>query len=320
MWSNALRDALCAKEAEQMITVFTPTYNRAYILPKLYASLRAQTSDNFEWVIVDDGSTDETKRLVTGWLSDKNKFCVRYYNRENGGKHRAINFGVQVARGELFFIVDSDDYLTPDAIETLILWEASIKNNDKFCGVAGEKASIRDGSIIGNPISSGEYIDATALEREYYNILGDKAEAFYTKLLKKYPFPEIDGENFITENVVWYRIAHDGYKMRWYKKPIYMCEYREDGLTHQGNTLFTRNPIGYALSVRERCEYRSVTVKEKILAAYYYHEDVKNDMSVLDAIRMLDFPYWLAIGVYAQKINVKVHGLMSIISQKRKKS
>ena len=85
MWSNALRDALCAKEAEHMITVFTPTYNRAYILPKLYASLRTQTSDNFEWVIVDDGSTDETKRLVTGWLSDNNKFCVRYYNREMEG-------------------------------------------------------------------------------------------------------------------------------------------------------------------------------------------------------------------------------------------
>lgn len=161
-----------------MITVFTPTYNRAYILPKLYASLRTQTSDNFEWVIVDDGSTDETKRLVTGWLSDNNKFCVRYYNRENGGKHRAINFGVQVARGELFFIVDSDDYLTPDAVETLILWEASIKNDDKFCGVAGEKASIRDGSIIGNPVSSGEYIDATALEREYYFPLATAIPAF----------------------------------------------------------------------------------------------------------------------------------------------
>lgn len=149
------------------------------------------------------------------------------------------------------------------------------------------------------------------------NILGDKAEAFYTKLLKKYSFPEIDGENFITENVVWYRIAHDGYKMRWYKKPIYMCEYREDGLTHQGNTLFTRNPIGYALSVRERCEYRSATVKEKMLAAYYYHEDVKNSMPVRVAIRTLGFPRWFSIGVYAQEINVKIHRLLRRISRKR---
>lgn len=302
-----------------MVTVFTPTYNRAYILPKLYASLRTQTSSDFEWLIVDDGSTDETEHLVNVWLSERNEFCVRYYRQENGGKHRAINFGVQMAHGELFFIVDSDDYLTPDAIETLVLWEASIKNNDKFCGIAGEKASIRDGSIIGNPISSGEYVDATALEREHYNISGDKAEAFYTELLKQYPFPEIEGENFITENVVWYRIAHDGYRMRWYKKPIYMCEYREDGLTHQGNTLFSRNPIGYALSVRERCEYRGATVKEKMLAAYYYHEDVKNSISVCAAIRTLGFPRWFAIGVYAQEINVTIHNLWNLISQQKQK-
>ncbi len=293
-----------------MVTVFTPTYNRAYILPKLYASLRTQTSFDFEWLIVDDGSTDETERLVNEWLTERNEFYIRYYKQVNGGKHRAINKGVQLAQGKLFFIVDSDDYLTTDAIETLICWEKLVaKEGRQFCGVAGERASIKDGKLMGTANNYGEYVDATALEREKYNIYGDKAEAFYTEVLKQYPFPEIDGEKFITENVVWYRIANDGYLMRWYSKPIYMCEYREDGLTHQGHTLFASNPKGYALSVRERCKYQNVSAKEKMLTTYYYYEDVKDKMSVLRAVRMLKFPCWCMIGVYVQKMNARLQML-----------
>lgn len=304
-----------------MVTVFTPTYNRAYILPKLYASLRAQTSCDFEWLIVDDGSTDETERLVKEWLADNNKFHIHYYKQANGGKHRAINKGVQFAQGKLFFIVDSDDYLTPDAVETLITWEMQLENNgQKFCGIAGERASIKSGKIIGTPNNFGEYVDATALEREKYNIYGDKAEAFYTEVLKRYPFPEINGEKFITENVVWYRIANDGYLIRWYSKPIYMCEYREDGLTRQGNKLFANNPKGYALSVRERCKFRNVKKKEKIFAAYYFYEDMKDKMSASEAVQMLEFPYWCVVGIYAQKINLFLSNCKTAILKQGRKS
>lgn len=302
-----------------MVTVFTPTYNRAYILPKLYASLRTQTCYDFEWLIVDDGSTDETERLVKEWLVDSNEFHIRYYKQANGGKHRAINKGVQLAQGKLFFIVDSDDYLTADAIETLIFWEKLVaKEKRPFCGVAGERASIKDGKLIGTANNYGEYVDATALEREKNNIYGDKAEAFYTKVLKQYPFPEIDGEKFITENVVWYRIANDGYLMRWYSKPIYMCEYREDGLTHQGNKLFANNPKGYALSVRERCKFRNADKKGKIFAAYYFYEDMKDRLSVREAVHMLEFPRWCILGVYAQMTNVRLHRWGTMASQNKK--
>lgn len=293
-----------------MVTVFTPTYNRAYILPKLYESLKEQTNNDFEWIVVDDGSTDETERLVKAWIDDSNKFDIYYCKQENGGKHRAINKGVQLARGRLFFVVDSDDYLTPDAVETLIAWEKQLENDkQKFCGVAGEKASIKDGKLMGTANNYGEYVDATALERDKYNIYGDKAEAFYTELLKRYPFPEIDGEKFITENVVWYRIANDGYLLRWYNKPIYMCEYREDGLTRQGNKLFTNNPQGYALSVRERCKFRNTKMKDKILEAYYFYENMKDSLSVNEAVHMLEFPCWCVMGIYAQKLNVVLRRL-----------
>ncbi|MCS2864766.1 glycosyltransferase family 2 protein [Bacteroides thetaiotaomicron] len=104
-----------------MVTVFTPTYNRAYILNDLYQSLCRQTCRKFEWLIVDDGSTDNTEGLVASWL-DEGKMSLRYIKQPNGGKHRAINKGIQEANGDLFFIVDSDDYLAKNAIERILFF------------------------------------------------------------------------------------------------------------------------------------------------------------------------------------------------------
>ncbi len=101
-----------------MITIFTPTYNRAYRLSNLFNSLRVQTDKNFEWLIVDDGSTDETEQLVRTFI-DGADFDIRYVKQLNGGKHRTINRGSQLARGSLFLIVDSDDFLTKNAVEII---------------------------------------------------------------------------------------------------------------------------------------------------------------------------------------------------------
>ena len=111
-----------------MVTVFTPTYNRAALLPKLYDSLKRQTSLDFEWVIVDDGSQDETKSVVEGFVKESSFFSVRYYRQENHGKHVAINYGVQLAHGDKFFIVDSDDWLPENSIEKIHSLFEEIKN------------------------------------------------------------------------------------------------------------------------------------------------------------------------------------------------
>ena len=108
------------------VTVFTPTYNRAYILGDLYHSLQRQTCMDFEWLIVDDGSADDTKALVASWQGEENPFPIRYVYQENGGKCRAINRGLKEADGRLFFTVDSDDYLTDDAIEKVIRWDGEL--------------------------------------------------------------------------------------------------------------------------------------------------------------------------------------------------
>lgn len=140
---------------------------------------------------------------------------IQYVQQPNGGKHRAINKGVSIANGDAFFIVDSDDYLTDNAIELIEAWWKDIAGDDKFAGVSGLRAS-EDIDIIGGVPAFNQYVDATNLEREEHGLNGDKAEVYKTAILKRYPFPEFEGETFLTENVVWDKIANDGYLIRWY--------------------------------------------------------------------------------------------------------
>jgi len=216
-----------------MISILTPTYNRAHTLPRLYKSLKQQTMKDFEWIIVDDGSTDNTKYIVEKWIKEINLFNIIYIKQKNGGKHRALNKGIPHAKYDYIYIVDSDDYLTDDAVEKIHLWISTIDNKSKFAGVSGLRGKITDKGmiIIGQFPSKLEFIDATNLERKSKKLLGDKAEVYRKDILLKYPFPEFEGEKFLTEAVVWNRIAADGYKIRWFNKIICICEYLDDGLT-----------------------------------------------------------------------------------------
>ena len=288
-----------------LITIFTPTYDRGYILGELYRSLTRQTDKRFEWLIIDDASKDDTETKVREWIDREDSFPIRYHKTVNGGKHRAINQGVRMARGKLFFIVDSDDRLTDDAVEKLFAWEQEIAGRDGFAGVTGNKGKLGNGDLVGETFD-GDFVDATALERRKYNIVGDKAEAFYTDILKQYPFPEIEGEKFLTESVVWDRIAYDGYKIRWKNQVIYLCEYIEDGLTAQGRSIFAKNPKGYALSVRQTCAFTDASPKGRVLAAYYYYEDVKGTMTLQQALGLLEMPSVTALGIWIQMAKIKL--------------
>ena len=237
-----------------MITIITPTYNRAYTLDKLYNSLLEQTDKSFEWVIVDDGSTDDTKAKIAKWKSKNNKpFNIKYYHQKNGGKHRAVNLAVQKADYGFCFIVDSDDYLDKNAVRKIVGWVAVINDDKKFAGVAGLKAFTDGEKVGGEPATNDEanYIDATNLERKAHNLLGDKAEVYKTEILKKYPFPEIPGERFLTEAVVWDKIAADGYKLRWHNEIIYYCEYIDDGLTKSGHKKYLDSFVGFTLYIKQ---------------------------------------------------------------------
>lgn len=216
-----------------MITVFTSTYNRADLLPRLYESLSRQTFKDFEWVIVDDGSFDDTKKVIDNWMScDRgwdNHFSIRYYYQDNGGKHRAINRGVKEANGELFYIADSDDVLPIEALETISMVYDNIKDDKSFAGVCGLDGDF-DGKVIGSGLPKSVIDDNSINIRFKYRVTGDLKEVFRTDVLKRNPFPEFDGEHFCPEMLVWNRIATK-YKLRFFNRIIYLVEYQADGIT-----------------------------------------------------------------------------------------
>ena len=257
------------------ITVFTPTYNRAYIIENLYRSLQRQTFRDFEWLIVDDGSSDHTEEVVAAWQRENNDFPIRYYKKENGGKCRAINYGVDRAEGELFFNVDSDDYLLDDALEKVDMWERSLPENGKYCGVVGNLGI----SPTQTPYTPWPepYRDASLLERYEEAcarpIDGERAWVFYTAIQKKYKYPEFEGENFITPAVTWNRMAHDGYLVRIYDDIIWVYEYQPDGLTASGSKRFINRPQGHGLWLREKAEFLNYSFRKKLQMWYSFYCD-----------------------------------------------
>lgn len=253
------------------ITVFTPTYNRAYIINRLYESLRRQTSCNFEWLVVDDGSVDGTEGLFAKWIEEEKMFPIRYFKKDNGGKCRAINFALELAQGRLFFIVDSDDYLTDDALEKILEWERTLPKGEQYCGVAGNLGISQTSTP--NTLFDTQYYDGTLLDR-YRNIDGERAIVFYTEIHKRYKYPDFPGEKFMTEAVVYNRMANDGYKMRFYNDIIWIYEYQEDGLTKAGNALFVNNPRGYGLWLKEKVTFMRATFTEKIRMYYTFSCDL----------------------------------------------
>lgn len=258
------------------MTVFTPTYNRAYIIDNLYRSLQHQTFLDFEWLIVDDGSTDDSETVIRRWQAKNNTFQIRYYKKENGGKCSAINMGLELAQGELFFTVDSDDYLTDDALEKVVSWEASLPKNQKFCGVAGNLGTTKD--TTSNRIFNLPFFEGSALDR-YKMVDGERAMVFYTEIHKQYLYPLFKGETFMTEAVTWNRMAADGYKIRFYNDIIWVYEYKEDGLTKAGSSVFLNNPKGYGLWLREKAEFEGIGLKDRLKMYYTFTCDLSDRLT-----------------------------------------
>lgn len=231
------------------ITIFTPTFNRQHTLTRLYNSLISQSYQNFEWVIVDDGSTDNTESLINSFIKE-NKITIKYYKQLNGGKHRAINKGLNLAEGELFFIVDSDDYLLEYSLERVYSYYSTIKSDPSFIGVAGFRC-YPNGDVIGGRTFPNDITDSNLIERrERYRVTADMAHALKTDLFKKFLFPDIPKENFVAESLVWNRMAVD-YKVRYFNEAIYVGEYLEGGLSHSSIKNRRKNPNYASLLYKE---------------------------------------------------------------------
>ncbi len=223
------------------VTIITPTYNRANELKRLYESLLVQTDQDFLWLIVDDGSTDNTETVVQDWIRER-KISLKYLKKPNGGKHTALNAGISMIGSPWTFIVDSDDYLTENAIE-LVRRKISEDDSDIICGLAFLRQT-RNGSLLTNKkVPQSGMIDDYCHCRYGLDIQGDMAEVWKTKCLKEFPFPVFKNEKFCSEDVVWIRLAQK-YKMRFYNDVIYMSDYLEGGLTKSRRKQNLMSPKG----------------------------------------------------------------------------
>lgn len=260
-----------------MISVITATFNRGFIIKTLYTSLKKQTCKDFEWIVIDDGSEDNTSNLFKEWENNKNLFKISYVYTRNGGKHRAINKAVKKAQYEFCFIVDSDDYLKENAIELIHEWIQTIDKKKEFAGVSGLRV-YPDGKIVGDYpklLSGHTYIDAKNLERHQYHLMGDKAEVYKTELLLKYPFPEFQGEKFLSEDVIWNKLSLKGYKIRWFNQPIYICQYLEDGLTSDKKKEI-KNFMGFTESMKLKIYHWQFPYNYIAFSSYYIIARKKN--------------------------------------------
>jgi glycosyltransferase involved in cell wall biosynthesis len=190
-----------------LFTVFTTTFNRSSTLPRVFDSLRAQTFRDFEWLIVDDGSTDGTKGLVEKWQCESG-FPIRYVFQWNRGKPAAFNRGVEEAQGELFLTLDSDDACVPQALERLKYhWDnIPLHEKHKFSAVTA-LCEDQNGKLVGDKFPR-DVLDSDSIELYFkYKVSGEKWGFHRTDVLKQFPFPVVENTKFVSEGVVWFAIS-----------------------------------------------------------------------------------------------------------------
>ena len=231
------------KNCDPVLSVVTPTYNRAHLLSGCYESLRRQTCKDFEWIIVDDGSRDETAQVAASF--DDSDFPIVYVKKGNGGKHTALNASHPHIRGKYVLILDSDDSLTESAVADVREQWAKYEDREEI-GVVTFLRITPEGTVFACVNDYDTPVDILTYPRTV-NLGNDCCEVIRAELFKKYPFPVFEGERFLSEGVLWNRVAQN-HKCVYVNNPIYLCEYLAGGLTQSGRSLRIRNPRGGMLS------------------------------------------------------------------------
>ncbi|MDD3138310.1 MAG: glycosyltransferase family A protein [Lachnospiraceae bacterium] len=229
-----------------MITVFTPTYNREKLIKRVYESLLAQSDHDFEWIVIDDGSIDNTERIVKSF--DNTVFPIIYVKQTNGGKHTAYNQALKLSKGEFFFCVDADDWLVENAISDIKEYLSSILCNVIIAYKENEKKLLLSDRFP-EGIQEVNWFDL----KNIYRCKGEFTLIFSTNFAKKYPFPVFNGEKFVTEAVIYDKMACDT-NVVLLPKTLMICEYQQDGLTQNLYKTMLANPKGYQLYHAQRVD------------------------------------------------------------------
>lgn len=246
------------------VTVFTPTYNRAYLLPQLYQSLCRQTTKDFEWLVIDDGSADNTNELVNSWILE-NKIKIQYAYKENGGMHTGHNLAYELIKTPFNVCIDSDDYMPNDAVAIIIEQLQGLDSN--FSGIIGLDAD-KKGNIIGTPIP--ESLSSCKLNDLYnkHGVRGDKKLVYRTTLMKKCPpYPEYKGEKFVPLDYKCLLLDQE-YDLKPVNQVLCIVEYQLDGSSLNIFKQYRKNPRGFAFSRLSRIQYGS-TFKERFKNAIH---------------------------------------------------
>lgn len=251
------------------ITVFTPAYNRADLLPRLYKSLKRQTSKNFMWIVVDDGSTDNTKELVQKWIDETNEFEIKYIYKENGGLHTAYNEAIAALETELSVCIDSDDYMPDYAIEIITdFWREN--GSDEYAGIVAPD-SFENGEIIGDPLPDQKSVNLIDLLIGKYNIdNGDRKNVIRSDLYKSVaPMTVYEGEKNFNPHYMHLQISKK-YDFLVLNKSLCVVEYQPDGMTNNMIKQYYSSPNSFAQTRRLYLSFKDAPFKFKMRNSIHY--------------------------------------------------
>ena len=294
------------------LTVFTPAYNRAYSIHLCYESLCRQTCKDFVWLVVDDGSTDNTKELIESWQKKDNGFEIKYVYKPNGGMHTAHNTAYENIDTEINVCIDSDDYMTDDAVEKIVnLWKE--KGDKKYAGIIALDC-LQNGEIIGSELEKDR--ETTTLKGFYQRGgKGDKKLIYRTDVMKSYPpYPEFEGEKYVSIAYKYY-LADEDYELLILNEPVCVVEYMSDGSSTNMYRQYLKNPKGFAF-IRKVDMQKADSLKELFRCTTHYVSSSiisKNKNFIKEspkkAATVLSIPFGAALTVY---IKHKSKGYMQV--------
>lgn len=252
------------------LTIFTPVYNRAHLVKRVYDSLCRQKSFGFEWLVINDGSSDNTDEVVKDIISQhKAPFTVHYVSRENRGLMRTINQGLDIAKGELFCRIDSDDYATDNLVASIQKYWPLIADDEQICSLAFLSQNEHNQTVGYHPFKNQQRCNFTDY-RSRYGGIGDRNEVMKTTVFRRFKFPEFNGEKFCPEGLVWNRIARQ-YDALYIPEAIYVKESTSDSITADIYRYLKRNADGVTLYYIEIVKDKSQPVKYRWINAVKYY-------------------------------------------------
>jgi glycosyltransferase involved in cell wall biosynthesis len=229
-------------------SIITPAYNRGHLLPRLYQSVLAQTYQPYEFIVVDDGSSDNTAQVVDAMIRE-NRLNIKYIRKPNGGMHTAVNAGALAASGDMVVVSDSDDYFVPTALERMAFHWAQIpaERRAAFLGICG-LFKFENGDLVGSRFPE-DIFDSDAIDLKYrHKISGDKIGCILTGIMQAHPHPE--EYRYVRNSIAWTRMALK-YQTRYVNEIFAVKEYLANGQTDKRRLIDVQNARSSLLGIAE---------------------------------------------------------------------